>query len=63
MFMNNVPIVNPDIVTGISLMIIFSLIGLRFGFPTMLLAHVFFSIPYVVLTILPKLHFMRRRQP
>lgn len=55
MFLNNIPIVNPDIVTGISLMIIFSIIGIKFGFTTMLLAHVFFSIPYVVLTVLPKL--------
>ncbi len=55
MFLNNIPVVNPDIVTGISMMIVFSFIGFRFGFPTMLMAHVFFSIPFVVLTILPKL--------
>lgn len=55
MFLNNIPVVNPDIVTGISLMIVFSLIGVRFGFPTMLMAHVFFSVPFVVLAILPKL--------
>ncbi len=55
MFLNNIPVVNPDIVTGISLMIVFSFVGLRFGFSSMLLAHVFFSIPFVVLTILPKL--------
>jgi len=55
LFLNNIPIVNPDVVTGISLMLIFSLVGLPFGFITMLLAHVFFSIPYVVLTVLPKL--------
>lgn len=55
MFLNNIPVVNPDIVTGISLMIVFSFIGIRFGFPTMLMAHVFFSIPFVILTVLPKL--------
>jgi spermidine/putrescine transport system permease protein len=55
MFLNNIPVVNPDVVTGISLMLVFSLIGLPFGALTMLLAHVFFSIPYVVLTVLPKL--------
>jgi len=44
LFLNNIPIVNPDVVTGISLMLIFSLIGLPFGFITMLLAHVFFSL-------------------
>lgn len=55
MFLNNVPVLNPDIVTGISLMIVFSFIGIKFGFPTMLMAHVFFSIPFVILTVLPKL--------
>jgi len=55
LFLNNVPVVNPDVVTGISLMLVFSLIGIPFGAITMLLAHVFFSIPYVVLTVLPKL--------
>lgn len=55
MTMNNVPIVNPDIVTGISLMIIFSLLSITLGFFTVLLAHIFFSIPYVVLSIMPKL--------
>ncbi|QOR35421.1 ABC transporter permease [Clostridium sp. 'deep sea'] len=55
LLLNNIPLVNPDIVTGLSLMIVFSFIQLKFGFPTMLLAHVFFSVPYVVLSVLPKL--------
>lgn len=55
MVLNNVPVINPDIVTGISLMIVFSLLPISFGMPTMLLAHIFFSIPFVVLNILPKL--------
>jgi spermidine/putrescine transport system permease protein len=55
MIINNIPVVNPDIVTGISLMLVFSLLPLSFGFNTMLMAHIFFSIPFVVLTVLPKL--------
>ncbi|MDD3957680.1 MAG: ABC transporter permease [Candidatus Izemoplasmatales bacterium] len=55
MVMNNVPVVNPDIVTGISLMIIFSILSFTLGFSTVLIAHVFFSIPYVILNIIPKL--------
>ncbi|MEC9484765.1 MAG: ABC transporter permease [Candidatus Izemoplasma sp.] len=55
MMVNNVPVVNPDIVTGISLMVVFGLLPISFGFHTMLLAHVFFSIPFVVLSVLPKL--------
>jgi len=52
---NNVPIVNPDIVTGLGLLTVFSVIGIQFGFPSMLLAHVFFSVPFVVLMVYPKL--------
>jgi len=55
MILNNVPVINPDIVTGISLMIVFSLLPISFGMSTMLVAHIFFSIPFVVLTVLPKL--------
>ncbi len=55
LLLNNIPIVNPDIVTGLSLMIIFSFFRMNFGFQTMLLSHVFFSIPFVVLSVLPKL--------
>ena len=53
--LNNIPVVNPDIVTAISLMIVFSLLSLTFGFGTVLLAHIFFSMPYVILSILPAL--------
>jgi spermidine/putrescine transport system permease protein len=55
MILNNVPVINPDIVTGISLMIVFSLLPISFGMSTMLVAHIFFSIPFVVLMVLPKL--------
>ncbi|MFU8787026.1 MAG: ABC transporter permease, partial [Candidatus Izemoplasmataceae bacterium] len=55
MVLNNVPVVNPDIVTGIMLFMIFRFLRVSFGFPTMLLAHIFFSIPFVILSVLPKL--------
>lgn len=61
--LNNIPMVNPDIVTGISMMLlfvaIFSLTGLlRPGFNTLVIAHVTFCIPYVLLSVLPKLNQM-----
>lgn len=53
--LNNFPILNPEIVTAIGLMLLFSAFAIQRGFTTMLLAHISFSIPYVILTILPKL--------
>ncbi|TCT14625.1 spermidine/putrescine transport system permease protein [Natranaerovirga pectinivora] len=50
-----IPVLNPDIVTGIALMLFFLLIGMHFGFLTILLAHITFCIPYVILSVLPKL--------
>ncbi len=55
MVLNNIPVINADIVTGISLLVIFNFLSLQFGFKTMLLAHVFFSTPFVILTVLPRL--------
>lgn len=59
MLLNNIPMLNADIVTGIGLMLIFStlvrLFPYFFGWKTMLLAHIFFTLPYVVLSVLPKL--------
>jgi spermidine/putrescine transport system permease protein len=52
---NNLPISNPDIVTAIGLLMFFSMIGVKKGFATMLLAHVMFCIPYVMLSVMPKL--------
>ncbi|MGL5315439.1 MAG: ABC transporter permease [Peptostreptococcaceae bacterium] len=52
---NYLPVLNPDIVTAVALMSLFAFINLEFGFTTMLLAHVMFSIPYVILSVLPKL--------
>jgi spermidine/putrescine transport system permease protein len=54
------PVLNPDIVTGISLMILFIFIKLNLGFLTLLLAHITFNIPYVILSILPKLKQMNK---
>ncbi len=56
---NNLPMLNPDIVTAISLMLLFITVlgsgSKLFGLVTMLLAHIMFCIPYVILSILPKL--------
>lgn len=58
-FLNEMPMMQSEIVTGISIMIIFSfllpIIPQIFGFPTMLIAHVFFTTPYVIMMVLPKL--------
>jgi spermidine/putrescine transport system permease protein len=58
------PVLNPDIVTGVSLMIMFVFIGtfinMKLGFFTMLLAHITFNIPYVILSVLPKLRQMNK---
>ena len=52
---NNLPVLNPDIVTGVSLMVLFTVLRFRLGFWTLLFSHITFNIPYVVLCILPKL--------
>lgn len=52
---NNLPIMNPEIVTAIGLLMFFSMLGIRKGFVTMLLAHIMFCIPYVMLSVMPKL--------
>lgn len=53
--LNYIPVLNPDIVTAISLMALFRFVKVEFGFITMLLSHIVFSIPYVILSVLPKL--------
>lgn len=52
---NNLPIMNPEIVTAIGLLMFFSALGVKKGFLTLLLAHVMFCIPYVILSVTPKL--------
>ncbi|WIF95517.1 ABC transporter permease [Caminicella sporogenes] len=50
-----IPVLNADIVTGVSLMILFIFIKLPLGFLSLLIAHITFNIPYVILSVLPKL--------
>lgn len=52
---NDLPIMNPEIVTAIGLLMFFSALGVKKGFLTLLLAHIMFCIPYVILSIMPKL--------
>ncbi|MGX8796029.1 ABC transporter permease [Fusibacter sp. JL298sf-3] len=52
---NAIPMLNPDIVTGVALMMLFVTLGMERGFVTMLIAHITFNIPYVLLSVLPKL--------
>ncbi len=65
----NIPMINPDIITGISLMLMFVFVGRLFGaatslsFWTMLISHVTFCLPYVILQVLPKLQQMDRALP
>ena len=57
----NIPMMNPDIITGISLMFLFVFVGgllkldNNLSFATLLIAHITFNLPYVILTVLPKL--------
>lgn len=55
MGITNIPMLNADIVTGISLMLLFISLGLKFGFGTILLSHITFNIPYVILSIMPRM--------
>lgn len=65
----NIPMINPDIITGISLMLMFVFVGRLFGlstslnFATMLIAHITFCLPYVILQVLPKLQQMDKSLP
>lgn len=57
--LNNVLMVSPDVIIGASLLILFTLVGFSLGFASVLLAHVAFSIPIVVLMVLPRLYEMK----
>ena len=52
---NYLPVLNPDIVTGIAFMSLFIFLKAKLGYGTMLLSHITFNIPYVILSVLPKL--------
>lgn len=54
------PIMNPEIVTGVSLMLLFVFMKFDFGYVTLILAHITFCVPYVILNVLPKLRQMNR---
>ncbi len=54
MGITNIPMLNAEIVTGISLMLLFLTIRARFGFYTILLSHITFNIPYVILSVMPR---------
>ncbi|MCL2401094.1 MAG: ABC transporter permease, partial [Oscillospiraceae bacterium] len=64
MQVNNIPMMNADIVTGVSLCLLFVSLGtvlrFRLGFGTLLIAHITFNIPYVILCIMPKLRQLDR---
>ncbi len=55
---NTIPILNPDIITAISLFLLFVSIGITQGYATVILAHITFCTPYVVLSVLPRLRRM-----
>ncbi|MBR4229016.1 MAG: ABC transporter permease [Bacteroidales bacterium] len=55
MFMNNIPMINPDIIIGVSLFLLFVFLHISQGMLTVILAHISFCTPYVVLSVLPKL--------
>lgn len=54
-FVNSIPILNGDIITGISLFLLFVSLGITQGYTTVVLAHITFCTPYVVLSVLPRL--------
>jgi len=53
--LNNIPMINPDIITGVSLFLLFVFLHISQGYMTVILAHITFCTPYVVLSVLPKL--------
>lgn len=55
---NNIPVLNPDIITAISLFLLFVSLGISGGYLTVILAHISFCTPYVVLSVLPRLRQM-----
>ena len=56
MNVTSLPMLNADIVTGISLLLLFTFVGLRLGYVSLLLSHITFNIPYVILSVMPKLN-------
>lgn len=54
-FLNGIPMINPDVITGVSLFLLFVFLHFSQGYLTVILAHVTFCTPYVVLSVLPRL--------
>ena len=54
------PIINPEIVSGVSLMLLFVAMKMELGYVTLVLAHISFCVPYVILNVLPKLRQLNR---
>ena len=50
-----VPVVNPEIITGVSLMLLYAMVNIQLGYLTLLLSHIAFCVPYVALSVMPKL--------
>lgn len=61
--LNQIPVINPDIVMAVGLMVLYRSLSLDFGYLTLILAHIAFTVPYVVLSVLPKLKQMPRALP
>ena len=57
-----IPMLAPDIITGISLMLLFIFTGVKLGYGTMVLAHITFNLPYVIFSVLPKLRQVPQNQ-
>lgn len=55
MFLNNIPMINPDIITGVSLFLLFIFLHITQGYVSVILAHITFCTPYVVLSVMPRL--------
>ena len=55
LFVNNIPMINPDIITGVSLFLLFVALGITRGMTTIIIAHIVFCTPYVVLSVMPRL--------
>ena len=57
-FVNNIPMINPDVITGVSLFLLFIFLHFSQGYLSVILSHISFGTPYVVLSVLPKLRQM-----
>lgn len=55
MAINNIPLLNSDLVTGLSLMLVFGVFGITLGYSSVLIAHITFNVPYVILSVMPRL--------